>query len=81
MTCTRCKRSVKRTVEIMEDVPGVGPQKKFLCFQCTSEVAEEEIRLSRKSTCPTCNRESVRVSVNQKSVFEFICQENHSWIL
>ncbi len=81
MNCTQCKRPIKRAFEMMEDVPGVGPEKRFICFQCVSVFGEEEMRLHRKAICPTCGTESVKVSVSRENAFEFSCLQGHSWIL
>lgn len=81
MNCSYCKKPIKHAIVLMENVPGVGPERKDACFSCVSRVAESEMRMSQKAICPTCNTESEKVTLKADSNFEFSCKSGHTWVL
>jgi hypothetical protein len=81
VNCSTCKQPTKHVFEMMEEVAGVGPERRFLCFRCVGALGEREMALSRKALCPTCDKESVTVVVNRENAIAFSCPDGHSWTL
>lgn len=63
MDCSYCKKPVKISFDITEDVPGEGPSKRRACFPCIVSMGEKimnEHRQEHLCDGSNCTHESHR---------------------
>lgn len=77
MTCNICGLPVLWTFELIQNVGGVGPQKKLVCFPCLTSLGEQLIRDWRRE-CPTCHQAPTGMSPGAGRDYQS-CTNGHLW--